>query len=93
MSHWFPKEQVEEFHAAFDRFDKNKDGHISVQELGDVMKQLGKNLSEEELQALISRVDTDNDGTISFAEFLAAMAKYKRGSTEEEMRAVFSVFD
>ena len=49
MSHGFTKEEVAEFQAAFNRFDKNKDGHINVQELGDVMKQLGKNLSHEEL--------------------------------------------
>ncbi|XP_008835071.1 calmodulin-like protein 5 [Nannospalax galili] len=94
MAHGFTKEQVDEFHTAFSRFDKNGDGHINVQELGDVMKQLNKNLSEEELKELISRVDTDGDGTISFDEFLAAMAKYASGGiAEKELRAVFSVFD
>nr|XP_004662458.1 calmodulin-like protein 5 [Jaculus jaculus] len=94
MAQGLPKEQVEEFHAAFSRFDKDGDGHINVQELGDVMKALGKDLSEEELKALIAKVDTDGDGTISFEEFLAAVTRHMKGaSTEEELRAVFQAFD
>ncbi|XP_032741067.1 calmodulin-4-like [Rattus rattus] len=92
MSHGFTKEQVAELHQAFDSVDKNKDGRINVQELGDVMKQMGKNMPEKDLKALISRVDTDGDGTISFEEFLTAMEKYKKGS-KEELQAVFRVFD
>ncbi|NP_001008706.1 calmodulin 5 [Mus musculus] len=77
MSHGFTKEE-------------NKDGHINVQELGDVMKQLGKNLSHEELKALISKLDTDGDGKISFEEFFKSIKKYTK---EQELQAMFSVLD
>lgn len=76
MSHGFTKEQVAEFHQAFDRFDTNKDGHINVQELGEIMKHLGKNLPEKDLKALLSKFDKDADGTISFEEYLMLLEKY-----------------
>lgn len=95
MSHGFSKEQTAKFHEAFDRVDTNKDGKISVQELGEVMTQMGKNLSEEELKAVIAGVDSDGDGAINFEEFMGAMEKVKSPSrgNEQELRAVFSVFD
>uniref|UniRef100_A0A8C3YP56 Calmodulin like 5 n=1 Tax=Catagonus wagneri TaxID=51154 RepID=A0A8C3YP56_9CETA len=92
MAELLSKEQVAEFKAAFDRFAKNKDGTIDVQELGAMLQLLGRNLSEAELKALIAQVDTDGDGVISFEEFLAAMAKRTRGSQGELWKA-FHAFD
>ncbi|XP_019500082.1 PREDICTED: calmodulin-like [Hipposideros armiger] len=94
MAEELPKEQVAEFKAAFTRFDKNGDGTISVQELGDVMRTLGQNPSEAELKDIIARVDTDGDGAISFEEFLAAMVKrMKSMGGDHDMREVFQAFD
>ena len=39
------EEQVNECRAAFNLFDKDQDGTISVQELGIVIRSLGKNVS------------------------------------------------
>ena len=74
MAEKLSEEQVAEFKEAFDKFDKDKDGTISVQELGTVMQELGLKPSEAELKVLIARLDTDNNGIISFQEFLEAMA-------------------
>ena len=38
-------------------FDKNGDGHISVEELGDAMKQAGQVMTNEELTDMIQAVD------------------------------------
>lgn len=42
---------------AFKLFDKNGDGQISVEELGEAMKQAGQELSEEDLKDMIKAVD------------------------------------
>ena len=73
MAEKLSEEQVAEFKEAFDKFDKDKDGTISVQELGTVMQELGLKPSEAELKVLIARLDTDNNGIISFQEFLACI--------------------
>ena len=43
-------EEKKAYRKAFDHFDKNNDGTININELGDVMKNLGKNPSKEELK-------------------------------------------
>lgn len=94
MAEELSQEQVAEFKAAFSRFDKNKDGTINVQELGDILKTLGQKPTEEELKELIARVDTDGDGAISFEEFLAEMKKrLKSWGGEQDLREVFHAFD
>ena len=73
MAEKLSEEQVAEFKEAFDRFDKNKDGTISVQELGTVMQEVGLKPSEADLKVVISRLDTEENGSISFQEFLACI--------------------
>ncbi|KAM5338852.1 calmodulin-alpha-like [Glossophaga mutica] len=94
MAEELSEEQVAEFKAAFTRFDKNGDGTINVQELGDVLKALGQNPTEDELKNIIAQVDTDGDGAISFPEFLAAMVKrMKSWGGEQDLKEVFQAFD
>uniref|UniRef100_A0A8C6DYB3 EF-hand domain-containing protein n=1 Tax=Moschus moschiferus TaxID=68415 RepID=A0A8C6DYB3_MOSMO len=94
MAEKLSEEQVAEFKEAFDRFDKDKDGTITVQELGTVMQELCLKPSEAELKVLIARLDTDNNGVISFQEFLEAMATGLQTSvTEEGLRDIFRAFD
>ena len=91
MAEKLSKEQVAEFKEAFDRFDKNKDGTISVQELGTVMQEVGLKPSEADLKVVISRLDTEENGSISFQEFLEAMAAWLQTSDMEGLREIFRV--
>lgn len=45
---------------------RGRPGDITADELGNVMRELGLNPSEDELQDLISEVDVNKDGVISF---------------------------
>ena len=45
---------------AFDLFDRNGDGHISAQELGTVMRQLGFSPSDKEIRRMIAEVDKNS---------------------------------
>ena len=88
------EERITEFKAAFDLFDKDRDGSINNKELGTVMRNLGQNPSEEELKQMIKEIDLDGNGVIDFNEFLYLMVKkMKENDTEEELLEAFKVFD
>lgn len=53
-----------ETRAAFDVFDKDGSGTISADELRQVMKSLGENLTDAEIDEMIREADKDRNGTI-----------------------------
>jgi calmodulin len=69
------EQQLCEYRDSFALFDKNGDGKIDSGELGQVMRSLGKNPTNEELKDMIHDIDSDNNGTIDFNEFLSLMSK------------------
>ncbi|OMO81214.1 Calcium-binding EF-hand [Corchorus capsularis] len=64
-----------ELKEAFDVFDKDKDGLISVEELGSVLCSLGlkEGNKMEDCKAMIRKVDMDGDGMVNFDEFKKMM--------------------
>ncbi|XP_070538791.1 calmodulin-beta-like isoform X2 [Ptychodera flava] len=82
-----------EFKEAFSWFDKDGDGHITVDELGFVVNALGMGASAQELQDMMDAVDEDGNGTIDFPEFLTVMAKKLKEGDEDELLEAFRVFD
>lgn len=58
---------------AFQLFDENNTGKISIRSLRRVAREIGENMTDEELQAMIDEFDTDQDGEINLDEFLAIM--------------------
>nr|GMD80252.1 calmodulin-like protein 11 [Ipomoea batatas] len=94
MAEVLNEDQIVEFQEAFNLFDKDGDGCITVEELATVIRSLDQNPSEEELQDMINEVDADGNGTIEFTEFLNLMAKkMKETDAEEELKEAFKVFD
>eukprot|EP01105_Mastigella_eilhardi_P016956 TRINITY_DN3893_c0_g1_i2.p1 TRINITY_DN3893_c0_g1~~TRINITY_DN3893_c0_g1_i2.p1 ORF type:complete len:328 (-),score=116.82 TRINITY_DN3893_c0_g1_i2:100-1083(-) len=53
----------------FDKYDSDKDGSITREDLGKLCMEMGYMLSEEELTAAIRLLDKDASGTIEFSEF------------------------
>ncbi|CAN1217005.1 Probable calcium-binding protein CML28 [Linum perenne] len=64
-----------ELKEAFDVFDRNKDGLITVEELGWVLSSLGLKEGKriEDCKEMIRRVDVDGDGMVNFDEFKMMM--------------------
>ena len=58
-----------ELRAAFDVFDTDKNGTISVEELRGLMKKVGVELTEDEVSQLVEEADKDGNGEID-CEFL-----------------------
>ncbi|RIA95289.1 EF-hand protein [Glomus cerebriforme] len=66
---------IEEIHRAFQLFDDDNTGKISLRNLKRVAKELGENLDEDELQAMIDEFDLDEDGEINEEEFIKIMTE------------------
>ena len=54
-----PEDQMEEFKQAFALFDKDGNGHVDADELGQVLASLGQIPTEEEIKRMIAEVDGD----------------------------------
>mmetsp|Transcript_7337 Transcript_7337/g.14604 ORF Transcript_7337/g.14604 Transcript_7337/m.14604 type:complete len:165 (-) Transcript_7337:144-638(-) len=66
----------EEVAKAFELFDEQGKGKISLRDLRKISRELGESLTEHELQAMIDEFDKDLDGEISREEFNAIMTQY-----------------
>ena len=62
----FPEKK--EIKPHWDSFDKDGDGHITLDEIKLVLKSLGETTSDAEIKKLIAEVDTDSNGTIEWDE-------------------------
>lgn len=67
------EEDIENIKNAFDVFDIDGDGFITVEELNTVMKSFGEECSLAKCGRMIGCVDTDGDGRIDFYEFRIMM--------------------
>eukprot|EP00826_Nyctotherus_ovalis_P024936 TRINITY_DN1924_c0_g1_i1.p1 TRINITY_DN1924_c0_g1~~TRINITY_DN1924_c0_g1_i1.p1 ORF type:complete len:511 (-),score=154.05 TRINITY_DN1924_c0_g1_i1:187-1719(-) len=54
---------------AFDHFDVQKDGYITVMDLIKAFKRETKRYTDKEIEEIIAEVDFDNDGKINFQQF------------------------
>ncbi|CAI0430662.1 unnamed protein product, partial [Linum tenue] len=61
----------DELRDAFEVFDRDRDGMITVEELGSVLSSLGLKEGKrmEACKEMIRRVDADGDGMVNFDEF------------------------
>jgi hypothetical protein len=84
--------EKKELKTHFDSFDQDGNGHITVPELGQVMKSIGESASDAELKKLIAEVDKDSNGTIEFDEFVVFVEKLRAGkaSSTTGFGAVFT---
>ena len=69
------RDEEEDMRKAFNVFDKNGDGFISVDELGSVLNSLGLRHGRtiEDCELMIKMVDEDGDGMVNYREFKKMM--------------------
>ncbi|KAI0778924.1 Ca2+-binding EF-hand protein [Trametes elegans] len=67
------RDPMEEIRRAFQLFDDDNTGKISLKNLRRVAREIGERLEDDELQAMIDEFDLDQDGEINEQEFLAIM--------------------
>merc|ERR1712084_153990 len=88
------EDEVEEIKEAFDLFDNDGSGAISVNELTSAMQSLGFDVKQAVVYNMVADLDSDGSGEIEFGEFLDVMtAKLSEKNTREEIDRVFNLFD
>lgn len=63
-------QEANELLKVFKKLDKDKDGHISTQDLRKALTEMGEKVTEDELRDLIAEVDINKNCTIEEEEFL-----------------------
>lgn len=77
-------EREEHLVAAFQYFDKDGSGYITVDELQQACTE--HNMTDVFIEDIIREVDQDNDGRIDYSEFVAMMQKGNAGIGRRTMR-------
>ncbi|KAL5961344.1 Calmodulin [Taenia solium] len=58
------------YREAFSKFDVNNDGVIDSNDLKELMKNIGKQLSDKEILEMILEADKNGDGVVDYNEFV-----------------------
>ncbi|CAF2149082.1 unnamed protein product [Brassica napus] len=85
--HRYRLDRDEHLFKAFQYFDKDNSGFITMDELESAMKEYGMG-DETSIKEVIAEVDTDNDGRINYEEFCAMM---RSGTTQPQQGKTSSI--
>lgn len=69
------KDVMDEIRKAFQLFDEDNSGFITLNNLKRVAEKLGEKFKDEDLQEMIEEADKDGDGKINLEEFAFVMQK------------------
>ncbi|KAI8776843.1 calmodulin [Biomphalaria glabrata] len=90
-------EQKDELKQAFSMFEKAGKGKIPARDLGELLRCLGWNPSEQDLEEARHELELTTRGTISFAEIESYIARrggiYYGNNAEEDIMVAFQVLD
>lgn len=59
---------LSDIQAAFKQFDKNGDGEISIEELGEAMKAAGQQVTEEALKDMMRAIDYNGEQSAFYTQ-------------------------
>jgi len=94
MASSFSQDRVAELKEAFSLFDRDGDGCITTQELGTVLRAVGKSPTDAEVAKITKEVDPDGRGLLDFQEFLTVVSKdMKNFDNESDLQSAWKVFD
>merc|ERR1712146_229101 len=88
------EEQVMEIKDAFDLFDRDRSGEITVGEMLEAMRSLGYDTEHGEAAEHVKSLDKDGSGALEFNEFYDLLtARFSENTTKDELMRVFKLFD
>lgn len=67
------EQKLAKYEEIFNRYDADGSGTIEARELGQVMRDLGHEMTAEELDTMVAAIDQDGSGEIDFEEFMQAI--------------------
>ncbi|EFO27206.1 hypothetical protein LOAG_01271 [Loa loa] len=66
---------IKEMHAAFELFDSDSKGYITIDDLRRVAEELGETIAENQLKEMILEADTRGNGNVCEDDFYTVMKK------------------
>jgi len=87
MTDKLTENEISTYKDAFNLFDKDGNGTITLPELSIIIQSLGVSISEVDQESVL------NNGTIDFNDFLSVISTKKNISSETELISTFKVFD
>ncbi|CAH8277307.1 unnamed protein product [Arabidopsis lyrata] len=86
---------MDDIKKVFQRFDKNGDGKISVDELKEVIRALSPTASPEETVTMMKQFDLDGNGFIDLDEFVALfqIGIGGGGNNRSDLKEAFELYD
>ncbi len=95
MGEELTEEKISIFREAFEAFDKDRDGYLTIKELAAIVKNLGQTPTESEIKDMINEVDVDGNGSIEFIEYITLIARKMRDADtfREDLKEIFDIFD
>ena len=86
-----PQKKLNKYKEAFNKYDKDSSGTLSVNEIQKIAKDLGYPMTKEEVQEVFTEVG--GDGKIDFDEFVILMEEYIQSLGEDELIKAFKDYD
>lgn len=88
-------QQITELKEAFSVFDRDCDGSITVEDLGEIFSAIGHHVAPKKLKEILAEADLDSNGVIDFPEFLTLVATKLNDPEEKELelRRAFRLYD
>lgn len=87
-----PESKLKEYKEAFEMFDKDGSGTISVSEIRKILRNFGNQVTESEVKDMIKDIDADGSGELDFEEFVTLMEKKIVIEGEDDDDAILKAF-
>ena len=85
-----PKEYI----MAFERFDKDYDGFISIDDLAEIMKKIGNPINEGELQDVKGEINPNDNSIFDLKEYISIMERRNREKDSDgDLLTLFQIID
>eukprot|EP00928_Gymnodinium_smaydae_P055654 TRINITY_DN39151_c0_g1_i1.p1 TRINITY_DN39151_c0_g1~~TRINITY_DN39151_c0_g1_i1.p1 ORF type:complete len:621 (-),score=120.19 TRINITY_DN39151_c0_g1_i1:277-2139(-) len=90
---YLTEDKIKDLKETFVSLDKNGDGVLSIEELGEALKAEGVTRTPAELREIVAALDPDCNGSINYTDFVAAMIDKRSQNLDSAFQSAFSLFD
>jgi len=70
--------ELEDWRDIFNNFDKTGRGNVDSADIGEIMRALGQNPTQEEVKKILKEIDPNGEKDITFEEFVPLMKIQKK---------------
>ena len=87
-------DKKENYKSFFDKYDSNRDGNVTSDELANILKAININVSDEEIKEIIEELELEGNNEINYEDFVSIVNRREKDvDTEEEVLKAFKFFD